>query len=197
MWGQRANAAVFEFYQNALVYMTPELLEPDDWVNDWRVNLMVGTLEYMLDESTNFVPLIVPFEQPEEHILMPQLSSILDVQKDDLPNFFIVHPLSDRVVPMPDTLTNPEDFSSEVIMLWAIRQAHNLDIELFEYNISLYDEKVEKGEEVIEEWETTRNEEAKANLEHSRIKIADIDIEFKEAAKRVEDAKKGGEAKDE
>ena len=197
MWGQRANAAVFEFFQNALVYMTPELLEADDWVNDWRVNLMVGTLDYMLDESTNFVPLIVPFEQPEEHILMPQLSSILDVQKEDLPNFFIVHPLSDRVVPMPDTLKNPEDFSSEVIMLWAIRQAHNLDIELFEYNIALYDEKVEKGEEVVEEWETTRNEEAKANLEHSRIKIADIDIEFKEAAKRVEEAKKGGEAKDE
>ena len=70
--------------------MTPELLGPDDWVNDWRVNLMVGTLDYMLDESTNFVPLIVPFEQPEEHILMPQLSSILDVQKEDLPNFFEV-----------------------------------------------------------------------------------------------------------
>ena len=128
---------------------------------------------------------------------MPQLSSILDVQKEDLPNFFIVHPLSDRVVPMPDALTNKEDFSSEVIMLWAIRQAHNLDIELFEYNIALYDEKVEKGEEVIEEWETTKNDEAKANLEHSKEKLADIDAEFKEAAKRVEDAKNGDAAKDE
>ena len=128
---------------------------------------------------------------------MPQLSSILDVQKEDLPNFFIIHPLSDRVVPMPDALTNKEDFSSEVIMLWAIRQAHNLDIELFEYNIALYDEKVDKGEEVIEEWETTKNDEAKANLEHSKQKLADIEAEFKEAAKRVEDAKNGDAAKDE
>ena len=71
MWGQRANSAIFEFYQNALVYMTPELLTPDDWVYDWKVKLMVGTLDYMMDDSTNFVPLIVPFEQPEEHILMP------------------------------------------------------------------------------------------------------------------------------
>ena len=55
---------------------------------------------------------------------------------------------------------------------------------------------MEKGEEVVEEWETTRNEEAKANLEHSRKKLADIDIEFKEASKKVKDAKKGGEAKD-
>ena len=127
---------------------------------------------------------------------MPQLSSILDVKKEDLPNFFIVHPLSDRVVPMPDALDKEEDFSSEIVMLWAIRQAHNLDIELFEYNINLYDEKKAKGEEEIEQWETDRYEEAKANLEHSRTKKADIDIEFDEAVKRLEAAKKGeGEAK--
>ena len=101
-----------------------------------------------------------------------------------MPNFFIVHPLSDRVVPMPDALTNKEDFTSEIIMLWAIRQAHNLDIELFEYNIKIFDEKVAKGEE-IEEWETQRNDEAKANLEHSIKKKADIAAEFDAAAKRL------------
>ena len=39
-------------------------------------------------------------------------------------------------------------------MLWAIRTTTKLDIELFEHNIKLYEEKVQKGEEPIEEWET-------------------------------------------
>ena len=154
MWGQRANSAVFDFYQNALIYMTPEMLGEDDFQNDWRVNLMIGTIDMMQNDSTNFIPILVPFEQPEEHILIPQLSTIIDITKEELPNFYMIHPLSDRVVALPDKLENPEDFSSEIIMLWAIRQAHSLDIELFEYNIQMYEEKVAKGEEEIQEWET-------------------------------------------
>ena len=69
MWGQRASSAIFDYYQNALVYMTPEILQTQDWIDDWRVKMMVGTIDYMVEEDLNFVPLIVPFEQPAEHIL--------------------------------------------------------------------------------------------------------------------------------
>jgi len=74
MWGQRANSAIFELGLNALVYMTPEMLEADDWSTDWRVKMMVGTIDYMEQDHNNFIPLVVPFEQPVEHILVPNLS---------------------------------------------------------------------------------------------------------------------------
>lgn len=28
-WGQRAHSAIFDFYQNGLVYMMPDLLRPE------------------------------------------------------------------------------------------------------------------------------------------------------------------------
>ena len=59
---------------NALVYMTPEMIEADDWATDWRVKMMVGTIDYMEQDRNNFIPIVVPFEQPEEHILVPNLS---------------------------------------------------------------------------------------------------------------------------
>ena len=65
-----------------------------------------------------------------------------------------MHPRSNRVIPMPDALTNEEDFSSKLIMLWANEEAWRLDMDLFDQDIKLYDEKVQKGEEPVEEWET-------------------------------------------
>lgn len=97
------------------------------------------------------------------------------MKKEELPNFFVVHPLSDRVVPLPDALTAPEDFSSEIIMLWALRTAHGLDIELYDYNIELHDEKVAKGETEIEAWETEQYAEAKENVELAKKKKEEVD----------------------
>ena len=71
MWGQRANSALFDFYQNGLVYMMPEMIETDKMVDDWRIMLSVGMIELMQENDTSFVPIVVPFEQPEDHILMP------------------------------------------------------------------------------------------------------------------------------
>ena len=41
MWGQRANSALFDFYQNGLIYMMPEMIEPEKMLEDWRVMLMI------------------------------------------------------------------------------------------------------------------------------------------------------------
>ena len=112
-----------------------------------------------------------------------------------MPNFFIIHPLSDRVVAMPDPMTNEEDFSSELIMLWALRTAHGLDVELFEYNIQLYEEKEAKGEE-IEEWEKEKYAEAKENLKESQEKKAAIDKEFAEAGAKIKEAKEAAKSEE-
>ena len=62
-WGSRANSAIFDFYQNGLVYMMPEMLEPEAMMEDWRVMLAVRMVEMMQENDTSFVPLIVPFLQ--------------------------------------------------------------------------------------------------------------------------------------
>ena len=144
--------------------MMPEMVEPDKLLEDWRVMLSIGMIELMQENDTSFVPLIVPFEQPEEHILLPQLSTLMDIKKEELPNFFAIHPFSDQVVPYPEELKDPEDFSPELILLWARRTILYLEIELFENEIAVYDEKVAKAEEEIPEWETEKIERARNSL---------------------------------
>ena len=139
MWGQRANSALFDFYQNGLIYMMPEMLAPEELMEDWRVKLAFGAIELMQENDTSFVGLVVPFEQPEEHILLPQLSTILDLTKEETPNFFVIHPYSDQVVTYPDPLDDPEAVTSEVLLLWARRTVLYLEIELLEKEIAKYD----------------------------------------------------------
>ena len=74
MWGQRASSAIFDANVTALIYMTPELLKTQEWIDDWRVNMMVGAIDIIVEQEQRFIPLIVPFEEPEELILQPNLS---------------------------------------------------------------------------------------------------------------------------
>ena len=95
-WGQRAHSAVFNHMVNALIYMVPEPLSPDEMEADWRVMLMVRMIEMMQENDTSFVPILVPFEQNAENkMLVPQLSTLIEAKKEELPNFFVLHPLTD------------------------------------------------------------------------------------------------------
>ena len=86
---------------------------------------------------------------------------MLGITKDELPNFFIIHPLSDQVVPYPETLDKPEDFSPEMILLWARRTVLYLEIEMFEKEIDHYEERKAKGEDIGEAL-TEKNDRAKS-----------------------------------
>lgn len=37
-------------------------------------------------------------------MIVSQLSEMMEVSKDDLPNFFVLHPLTEQVVPYPEVL---------------------------------------------------------------------------------------------
>lgn len=60
-WGQRAHSAVFDFFSNALIFMIPDAMSPEEMQKDWRVMLMVRMIEMIQEHETSFVPLIVPF----------------------------------------------------------------------------------------------------------------------------------------
>lgn len=71
-WGQRANSAIFDFYENGLIYMMPKMLEPEEMMKDWKVMLMVRITELIQERRTGFVPLLTPFiQEPADKMLVP------------------------------------------------------------------------------------------------------------------------------
>ncbi len=53
---------------------------------------------------------------------------MLEAKKEDLPNFFVLNPMTMQVVPYPDSLASIDDASPNLIMLWARREVLNLEI---------------------------------------------------------------------
>lgn len=46
-WGQRAFSSIFDYRQNAIMYMLPELRTAEDVSGDWRISLMVKINEWI------------------------------------------------------------------------------------------------------------------------------------------------------
>ena len=44
----------------------PELLAPEEMMEDWRVGLAVRIVELMQENDTSFVPIIAPLKQAPE-----------------------------------------------------------------------------------------------------------------------------------
>lgn len=163
-WGQRANSAVFDFYQNGLVYIMPEKMSMEEMQADWRVNIAVECVHIIQEHETNFVPIITYQDTGDEKLLVPSLAEIIGVEKDDLPAFYVMHPFSDQVVQYEDPLNDPDTVSAQGLLLWGRRTILYLEAELFERDISAFEQKKEKGEETIEEWEMEKYERAKKSL---------------------------------
>ena len=68
-------------------------------------------------------------------MLVPQLSTIMDIQKEELPNFFVMHSLTETVVPFPDPLDDPKKFDPKLMLLWARRTVLYLEVEKIEEDI--------------------------------------------------------------
>ena len=69
----------------------------------------------------------------------------------------MLHPLTDAVVPYPHPLVDVNNFSPELILLWARRTVLYLEIELFEGEIADFERRKENGDqELIYEGEEER-----------------------------------------
>ena len=133
MWGSRAKSAVFEYNANALIYMTPEQQTTEEMTSDWRFMLMVKVIEMIQENDTSFVPILTPHKmEPEDKMLVPQLSDTLGIMIEETPNFWVLNPFTEQVVMNPEPLDDINNFSPELILLWARRTVLYLEIEAFE-----------------------------------------------------------------
>jgi len=71
---------------------------------------MARTTEFLQTIVSGFVPVVATHTTPGQR-MVPELSQLLNLKKEDLPNLFMVHPLSDSVIPYPDPLDDPRNFS--------------------------------------------------------------------------------------
>ena len=155
-WGQRGHSAMFDHFMNGLVYMHENNKEPEDLAQDWRQYIMIRMMEIIQEQQTGFIPIITAHTQePADEQLLPQLSTIMDIKEDELPNYFVLHSMTDQLVPYPHPPHSDDDLEKltpELVILWARRTVILLEIEEFEKEIAeLEKKKVDDADNFTEE----------------------------------------------
>ena len=116
---------------------------------------MVRMVEMMQERQTGFVPIIAPHTQePANRMLVPQLSTLIGAEKEELPMFFVLNPLTDQVVPFPSPIDDINTVSPELVLLWGRRTILYLEIEKIQNDISKLKDRKKRREDgdYTEEW---------------------------------------------
>ena len=129
--------------------MTPQELSKKESEEDWIVSLIYATMhEQLAIDYNSFVPLIVPFEQKDEKNIVPPLSQLLQIRKEQVPNIFVFHSYSEQMVWYPLPLNDVKKVSPRAILMWAMRSIIAIDLELWQEKTVAYEKKVEEDKEV-------------------------------------------------
>lgn len=72
---------------------------------------------------------------------VPQLSKVLGIKKENLPNFYVLHPYTETLEALTEPLDNEKKFSPETILIWAKKIITEIEIELWKKDIELLEEK--------------------------------------------------------
>ena len=147
-WGERAHTVLFDFQQNGLIFMIPEVPndDPRELMKDWKALTFNAIHEMTKEFETGMIPRMSTFEA---HNVggTPQLSEMLQVKKEDLPMFYTLHAKTDQSVAYPFPLDDPLDASPEMILLWSRREVLDMDIDSFEGIIKQIAEKEDLTDE--------------------------------------------------
>ena len=168
-----------------IVYLMPEdaLSNVVLAMKDWRVALMAKIIEWTQENDSMFIPVIQDWDvEEEESMLIPSMAGLLGANKEDLPNLYLFHPVSDKAVPYPDKLDDINNFSPELIMAWAEKTNLSLEIDHLAEDLAHIDEHVaEEGatEEDKAELEAWKKEER----EHLETSITEYKVALKQAEK--------------
>ena len=97
--------------------MMPNLPSPEELAADWKIQLMSRITEMTQEEDTTFVPIVYVLDRQSPYIT--NLAEMMQINKADLPNFYVLHPVTDQLVKYPEPLDDIKNFSPEYMMTWA------------------------------------------------------------------------------
>ena len=185
-WGQRAHSAIFDFYQNGLIYMVGEKPTAETHEEDWRMQLMARIIEQAQEGQTDFVPIVSSLDEDQAFLRVPHLAEMIGVKDaNDLPHFYLLHAATDAVVPFPEQLEDVAAFSPELIRIWARLTSIDQDIELLEERIF----KVENQQEDSPDFVEVDPEEVAMwhkEIEHNLKLKEEVENAFEEVARQLE-----------
>ena len=150
--------------------MVPEAMSVEEMSVDWKIMLMMSITHIVQENQTAFVPLIVPHKQDEWMMQVPQLSDLLSIKKEELPNFFVISPFSGQVIKYPDSVEDIK-ISPQSILMWARRTILYLEIDLWEQGIK---DAAKASEEEGREMSDEENE----FLEYNKSQLANANEEL-------------------
>lgn len=132
-WSQRSYDVIFNHYIPAIILMLPEdgIKEYDPNSKDWRVALFANVVEKIQEnDKLDFVPVIAHHDSLD-HLAaryMWPLADFMKVENEDLPQIFFLHPDTHENVPYPVKMEKIEDFTPELILLWAQKEKAEIDV---------------------------------------------------------------------
>ena len=141
-WGERAHTILFDFQMNGILYLIPEIPnnDPRELMNDWKAMTFNAIVEMTREYETGMIPVMSTFEAKNIGGIL-QLSDLLQIKKEDLPNFYVIHARTGKSVSYPYSLEDPLDASPEMILLWGRRTVLYLELETFDGINKQIDEK--------------------------------------------------------
>lgn len=105
----------------------PDQLSKEAHTTDWKVQLMISLAEATQERDMSFVPIVGLYDQQYRYV--PSIVEMMQISKDQLPMLYVMHPLTDQVVPYPEPLDDVANISPELVLLWARRTVLALDLQ--------------------------------------------------------------------
>ena len=136
---------------------------------------MARITEMTQEQDTGFVPIVSLYENTNPYV--PGLAQMMQVDKESLPNFFVLHPMTDQLVKYPEPLEDIKKFSPEMMLTWARAVALSFELEKFAYDIKeaklredISDEQKEQVVEILAGY-LTDTQKQKAEMKESLNQI--------------------------
>lgn len=125
-WSQRSYDVIFNYMLPAIILMLPQggITDYDPKSRDWRVALFAKVTELISQQDEkefDFIPVIATDDRQDKlpSKFIWSLADFMKVKKEDLPQFYVLDPYSQKATPYPVKLLKMEDFSAEIIFSWA------------------------------------------------------------------------------
>ena len=130
-------------------------------------------------------------------MLVPQLSALTGTEKKDLPNYFVMNPVTEQFVPYPYPIDDIKKVSPELILLWARRTVLYIEILYFEQEIKKIKDKTTADATSVTPEEESRMEEMQRLIEVAEEEKQIVIEKFDAIKEKLEELTESAEALEE